>query len=133
MEEQAAAPEKSRKALGWYTKETVLYDRLEAKHDGLPVVNFSYVPLTPNELQESTRKLEGASRNEALRLSVTIICRQLRQWDLQTEEGAVPDCRNNREIGAHMDNNLVEGICNRIMDSKSTAGVQEILANFQKR
>jgi len=122
----------ARKALGVYTKETVLYGRFEPLHDGLPVVNFAYVPLTPDELREEFKRA-SMNRAEGIKQSVTLISRRVRQWDLADADGQVADCRNAAFIGASVDPNIVNGIAEYVLDGRRCEEAREALANFPKR
>jgi len=121
------------KSLGYYDGEHVLYGSFEPKPgQRLPVVHFAYVPLTPNQMQEISREMEGISARQASRLSVRILARQLRRWTLRRPDGTLADCRSSEEIGRCVDNNIVEAVCEKILSTESVEEAERALADFPK-
>ena len=128
----AAAPTKSRRTVGQHNGEFVLLDTWTPATEDLDPVHFAYVPLTPNQMQELIDRIQIANKKEALKLTVTIVARQVRTWDARTLGGDIVDCRNPVTIGEGLDNTIVEGICARILDGRSSADAQAALSDFLK-
>jgi hypothetical protein len=125
--------EVARRAVGEISGEFVLYDTWDPEREDLEPVHFAYVPVVPNRMQEFSGKIRGGDTREANRISVLALASQLRAWTATDLKGEPIDCHSAKEIGARLDNVIVEGIVGRILDSRSTHAAQEQLTNFLKR
>lgn len=120
----------ARQALGYYDREYVQYSTFTPDHEGLPTVHFAYVPLTANRRTKMLEEMERASQSRTGRLSVKLLSEQVRTWDLRRPDGSTADPRDAREIGNHVDYNLVEGIVSLILDSRADDEARHALADF---
>jgi len=131
-EQKDEKTQKARRAVGEVNGEWCLFDTWEPEREDLPAVHFAYVPLVPNKLQALVEKMQTAGRKEAIRLSVNIVAAQVRQWTARDLSGAAVDPRNAVEISGKLDNFIIEAVCNRILDGRSTQTAQQALSDFLK-
>ncbi len=124
--------DRAKRAVGEVDGEYVAYGRWDPPHDGLEPVNVAYVPLTSNKMQEYQKRMEGLSASKAMRLSVEIVCGQVRRWDARTVRGEECNPRNKLEVAGELDYNVVEGVCGIVMDSRRSQEAREALENFTK-
>ena len=122
--------EQAKRAVGEINDEFVAYARWEPPHEGFEPVHIAYVPLTSNQMQEYQRRMGGLSQHKAMRLSVEIVCGQVRAWDAKTIKGEPCNPRDKTEVAGQLDYNVVEGVCELIMDSRRSAEAREALENF---
>jgi len=117
--------------LGWYddAEYTKQGEFVPPPGTNLPTVRFKYVPLRPNAKQKLLADRERSTTAQALRLSVTLVAKQVKSWDMRTPNGDTAPI-DAKLIGAHMDDILVEGIADVIYGSGATEEAESELADF---
>ncbi|HOQ59096.1 MAG TPA: hypothetical protein PKZ08_00610 [Vicinamibacterales bacterium] len=123
----------TRRTVGEVDGEFVLMDTWTPATEDLDPVHFAYVPLTPMQLQELTERFRVASRKDAIQMTAATVARVCRRWDARDLRGNVVPCRDAAAIAGTLDHVIVEGVCGRILDGRSSADAQAALADFTAR